>query len=167
MKFKIELKNIENLFIEKGKIHTNKNGKKIEYIIENNVITDVNPYDEDRVANEKIHDLLENDERVKRINNIIQKMENKSFVNHCLNKYDGTSSNTTEKPTPNTDIEKVKQIISLDKIGILDEIAEKNRENINDSITSEETPYIPQKLNSKDEQIAKLKEIIEKLENES
>ena len=30
MEFKIELKDIENLSIEKGKIYTNKNGKKIE-----------------------------------------------------------------------------------------------------------------------------------------
>jgi len=164
MEFKIKLKN-ETLFIEKGKIYTNKNGKKIEYIIENNIIIDVNPYDAERVAEEKINDLLGNDEGVKRINDIIQKMKDKPFVNYCLHKHEA-NSDTTENPTTNTDIEKVKQIINLDKIGILDKIAEENREKIDNNITCEEVCYIPEN-NVKKEKIAKLKEMIEKLENES
>jgi len=165
MEFKIELKEIEKLTIEKGKIYTNKNGKKIEYIVENNVIIDVNPYDAERVAEEKIHDLLGNNKGVKRINDIIQKTKDKQFVKHCLRKHEA-NSDTTESPTANTDIEKVKQIISLDKIGVLDEIAAKNREKIDNNITCEEVCYIPEN-SVKEEKIAKLKEMIEKLENES
>ena len=48
----------------------------------------------------------------------------------------------------------------------LDEIAEKNREKIDNNITCEEVCYIPEN-STKKEKIAKLKEIIEKLENES
>ena len=165
MEFKIEIKDLETLFIEKGKIYTNKNGKKIEYIIENNVIIDVNPYDAERVAEEKIHDLLGNDEGVKRINDIIQKTKDKPLVKHCLHKHE-TNSDTAEKPTASTDIEKVKQIISLDKIGILDKIAEENREKIDNNITCEEVCYVPEN-STKKEKIAKLKEMIEKLENEN
>ena len=165
MEFKIEIKDLETLFIEKGKIYTNKNGKKIEYIIENNIVIEVNPYDAERVAEEKIHDLLGNDEGVKRINDIIQKMKDKPLVNRYSHKHE-TSSDTTEKPKANTDIEKVKQIISLDKIGILDKIAEENRGKIDNNITCEEVCYIPEN-STKEEKIAKLKEMIEKLEDES
>ena len=92
-------------------------------------------------------------------------MKDKPFVNHCLHKNE-TNSDTTENPTANTDIEKVKQIINLEKIGILDKIAEENREKIDNNITCEEVCYIPEN-SVKKEKIAKLKEMIEKLENEN
>ena len=131
MEFKIELKDIEQLSIEKGRIITNKKGKKIEYIINNDVITEVNPYDETRIAEEKINKLLDSDDGVKRINTIIQMTKNKPVNSKYHYDYKpNANKENVESPTPKTDVYRAKGIISLEKVGVLDEIAAKNRDKI-------------------------------------
>ena len=131
MEFKIELKDIEQLSIEKGRIITNKKGKKIEYIINNDVITEVNPYDEARIAEEKINKLLGSDDGVKRINTIIQMTKNKPVNSKYHYDYNlNANKENVESPTPKTDVDMVNGIISLEKVGVLDEIAAKNRDKI-------------------------------------
>ena len=131
MEFKIELKDIEQLSIEKGSIITNKNGKKIEYIINNDVITEVNTYDKNRIAEEKINKLLSSDDGVKRINTIIQMTKNKPVNSkyHYDYKLNANKENV-ENPTPKTDVNTVNEIMAIDRAGILDEIAAKNRDKI-------------------------------------
>jgi hypothetical protein len=177
MEFKIELKDIEQLFIERGKIITNKDGKKMEYIFENNIITDVNPYDENRIAEEKINNLLGNDERVKKINTIM-KMTNRNTSNdpcYCvedtLNYKYSTSQDKkdTEKVKTIINVDTVKKantIINLDKAGILNEIAEKNREKIAANLEEEKEL---DEVNGDDraEKIRNLEKMIEKLKAEN
>ena len=174
MEFKIDLKNVETLFIEKGKIITNKNGKKIEYIFENNVITEVNPYDESRIAEEKINELLEKNGGVKKIN-AIMRMADKCHPNDPTYADQAFNYRQAEDPTigRTVDIEKAKQIVDLDKIGVLDEIAEKNREKIAQNLSSLFTEDEKKcdgecKCEKKDKEskIKELKELIEKLEKE-
>ena len=131
MEFKIELKDIEQLSIEKGRIITNKKGKKIEYIINNDVITEVNTYDKNRIAEEKINKLLASDDGVKRINTIIQMTKNKPVNSkyHYDYKINANKENV-ENPTPKTDVNTVNEIMAIDRAGILDEIAAKNRDKI-------------------------------------
>jgi len=74
MEFKIDIKNIES-----GRVVTNNDGKKIEYVIKDYVIVEVNPYNEDKLAEEKINNLLKNDENVKKINAIIKMCEKKEL----------------------------------------------------------------------------------------
>lgn len=164
MELKIELKNIESQFIEDGKIITNENGKKIEYIIKNNVIVEVNPYDENRIAEEKINELLGNNEGIKKINTIMR-MQDKCNSNdpyYSIN----TLNYEVAAPTKNTDVDMVKGIINLEKNGVLDEIATKNRGKIADNLKedkeSEETDEI-----DRNAKIATLKKMLEKLESET
>lgn len=170
MEFKIELKDIEQLSIEKGRIITNKKGKKIEYIINNDVITEVNPYDETRIAEEKINMLLGSDEGVKKINTLMRMTNRTNPNNPCycsedtLN-YKYVTSPEPTSPTKNTDVDRVKGIISLEKVGMLDEIAEKYRDKI--GIELEKDNELEEAAgDERTEKIKRLKRVIEKLESE-
>lgn len=170
MEFKIELKNIEKLSIEKGRIITNKKGKKMEYIINNDVITEVNPYDEARIAEEKINKLLGSNDGVKRINTLIRMGDrvNPNEPCHCAENtlnYEYSTPTELARLTKNTDVKKANIIINLDKAGVLDEIAEKNREKIAAELEKDKEcgdDY----YDDRTEKIAKLKKEIEKLESE-
>lgn len=171
MEFKIELKDIEKLSIEKGRIITNKKGKKIEYIINNDVITEVNPYDEARIAEEKINKLLGSNDGVKKINTLMRMTDRVNPNEPCycaedtLN-YKYVTPTKLRNPTKNTDVEKANIIINLDKAGILDEIAEKNREKIAAELEKDKE-YGDDYYDDRAEKIAKLKRAIEKLESEN
>ena len=171
MEFKIELKDIEQLSIEKGRIITNKKGKKIEYIINNDVITEVNPYDETRIAEEKINKLLGSNDGVKKINTLMRMTDRANPNDPCycaedtLN-YKYAISTEPAKPTKNTDVEKANIIINLDKAGVLDEIAEKNRKKIAAELEKDKE-YEDDYYDDRAEKIAKLKKAIEKLESEN
>lgn len=170
MEFKIELKDIEKLSIEKGRIITNKNGKKIEYIVNNDVITEVNPYDESRIAEEKINKLLGSNDGVKKINTLMKMTDRINPNDPCycaedtLN-YKYVASTEPRKPTKNTDVEKANIIINLDKAGILDEIAEKNRDLIAQNL-AEEKELDEAVSEDRAAKIERLKKAIEKLEAE-
>lgn len=170
MEFKIELKDIEQLSIEKGRIITNKKGKKIEYIINNDVITEVNPYDETRIAEEKINKLLGSNDGVKKINTLMRMTDRVNPNDPCycaedtLN-YKYAISKEPASPTKNTDVEKANIIINLDKAGILDEIAEKNRDLIAQRL-AEEKEVDEVVGDDRTAKIEKLKKAIEKLESE-
>ena len=171
MEFKIELKDIEQLSIEKGRIITNKKGKKIEYIINNDVITEVNPYDETRIAEEKINKLLGSDEGVKKINTLMR-MTNRTNPNDPCYRYEDTlnykyaTSTEPTSPTKNTDVDRVKEIISLEKVGVLDEIATKNRDKI--AIELDKDKELEEAAgDERTEKIKRLKRVIEKLESEN
>ena len=170
MEFKIELKDIEQLSIEKGRIITNKKGKKIEYIINNDVITEVNPYDETRIAEEKINKLLGSNDGVKKINTRMRMTDRVNPNDPCycaentLN-YKYAISKEPASPTKNTDVEKANIIINLDKAGILDEIAAKNRDKI--AIELEKDKELEEAAgDERTEKIKRLKRVIEKLEAE-
>lgn len=170
MELKIELKNIETLSIEKGRIITNKNGKKIEYIVNNDVITEVNPYDESRIAEEKINKLLGNNDGVKKINTLIRMTDRINPNDPCyctedaLN-YKYTTPTEPASPTKNTDVDMVKGIISLEKVGVLDEIAAKNRDKI--AIELEKDKELEEAVGEdRTAKIERLKKAIEKLEAE-
>lgn len=171
MEFKIELKDIEKLSIEKGRIITNKKGKKIEYIINNDVITEVNPYDEARIAEEKINKLLGSNDGVKKINTLMRMTDRANPNEPCycaedtLN-YKYVTPTELASPTKNTDVEKANIIINLDKAGVLDEIAEKNRKKIAAELEKDKE-YGDDYYNDRAEKIAKLKKAIEKLESEN
>jgi hypothetical protein len=171
VELKIELKNIEKLSIEKGIIITNKNGKKIEYIVNNDVITEVNPYDESRIAEEKINKLLGSNDGVKKINTLMRMTDRINPNDPCyctedtLN-YKYAASTEPKKPTKNTDVEKANIIIGLDKAGILDEIAEKNRDLIAQNL-AEEKELDEAVGEDKATKIERLKKAIEKLEAEN
>lgn len=171
MEFKIELKDIEQLSIEKGRIITNKNGKKIEYIINNDVITDVNPYDDARIAEEKINKLLGSNDGVKKINTLMRMTDRVNPNDPCyctedtLN-YKYVKPTELASPTKNTDVEKANIIINLDKTGVLDEIAEKNRKKIAAELEKDKE-YEDDYYGYRAEKIAKLKNAIEKLESEN
>lgn len=174
MEFKIELKDIEQLSIEKGRIITNKRGKKIEYIINNDVITEVNPYDEARIAEEKINELLEKNGGVKKINTIM-KMVDKCHPNDPTYADQAFNYRQAEDPTigGKVDVKKANQIVELDKIGVLDEIAAKNREKIAQNLSSlfsEDEKKCDGECKcekeDKEAKIKKLKKLIEKLEKE-
>ena len=170
MEFKIELKDIEKLSIEKGRIITNKNGKKIEYIVNNDVITEVNPYDESRIAEEKINKLLGSNDGVKKINTLMRMTDRINPNDPCyctedtLN-YKYATPTELASPTKNTDVEKANIIINLDKAGILDEIAEKNRDLIAQKLT-EEKELDEAAGEDRAAKIERLKKAIEKLEAE-
>ena len=170
MEFKIELKDIEQLSIEKGRIITNKKGKKIEYIINNDVITEVNPYDETRIAEEKINKLLGSNDGVKKINTLMR-MTNRANPNdpcYCAEdtlNYKYVTPTKLASPTKNTDVEKANIIINLDKAGILDEIAEKNRDLIAQRL-AEEKEVDEAVGDDRTAKIERLKKAIEKLESE-
>ena len=170
MEFKIELKDIEKLSIEKGRIITNKKGKKIEYIINNDVITEVNPYDETRIAEEKINKLLGSNDGVKKINTLMRMTDRVNPNDPCycaedtLN-YKYAISKEPASPPKNTDVGKANIIINLDKAGVLDEIAEKNREKIAAELEKDKE-YENDYYDDRAEKIAKLKKAIEKLESE-
>jgi hypothetical protein len=170
MEFKIELKDIEQLSIEKGRIITNKKGKKIEYIINNDVITEVNPYDETRIAEEKINKLLGSNDGVKKINTLMRMTDRVNPNDPCycaedtLN-YKYAISKEPASPTKNTDVEKANIIINLDKAGILDEIAEKNRDLIAQRL-AEEKEVDEVVGDDRTAKIERLKKAIEKLESE-
>ena len=170
MEFKIELKDIEQLSIEKGRIITNKKGKKIEYIINNDVITEVNPYDETRIAEEKINNLLGSNDGVKKINTLMRMTDRANPNDPCyctedtLN-YKYAISTEPASPTKNTDVEKANIIINLDKAGILDEIAEKNRDLIAQRL-AEEKEVDEAVGDDRTAKIERLKKAIEKLESE-
>jgi hypothetical protein len=170
MEFKIELKDIEQLSIEKGRIITNKKGKKIEYIINNDVITEVNPYDETRIAEEKINKLLGSNDGVKKINTLMRMTDRVNPNDPCycaedtLN-YKYAISKEPASPTKNTDVEKANIIINLDKAGILDEIAEKNRDLIAQRL-AEEKEVDEAVGDDRTSKIERLKKAIEKLESE-
>ena len=170
MEFKIELKDIEQLSIEKGRIITNKKGKKIEYIINNDVITEVNPYDETRIAEEKINKLLGSNDGVKKINTLMRMTDRVNPNDPCycaedtLN-YKYAISKEPASPTKNTDVEKANIIIHLDKAGILDEIAEKNRDLIAQRL-AEEKEVDEAVGDDRTAKIERLKKAIEKLESE-
>lgn len=170
MEFKIELKDIEQLSIEKGRIITNKKGKKIEYIINNDVITEVNPYDETRIAEEKINKLLGSNDGVKKINTLMRMTDRVNPNDPCycaedtLN-YKYAISTEPASPTKNTDVEKANIIINLDKAGILDEIAEKNRDLIAQRL-AEEKEVDEVVGDDRTAKIERLKKAIEKLESE-
>ena len=136
MEFKIELKDIEKLSIEKGRIITNKKGKKIEYIVNNDVITEVNPYDESRIAEEKINELLEKNGGVKKINTIMR-MVDKCNPNDPTYADQAFNYRQAEDPTigGKVDVKKVNQLVDLDKNGELDKIVKKYRDEINDRIS--------------------------------
>ncbi len=171
MEFKIELKDIEKLSIEKGRIITNKKGKKIEYIINNDVITEVNPYDEARIAEEKINKLLGSNDGVKKINTLMRMTDRVNPNEPCycaedtLN-YKYVTPTELASPTKNTDVEKANIIINLDKAGVLDEIAEKNRKKIAAELEKDKE-YGYDYYDDRAEKIAKLKRAIEKLESEN
>lgn len=171
MEFKIELKDIEKLSIEKGRIITNKKGKKIEYIINNDVITEVNPYDEARIAEEKINKLLGSNDGVKKINTLMRMTDRANPNEPCycaedtLN-YKYVTPTELASPTKNTDVEKANIIINLDKAGVLDEIAEKNRKKIAAELEKDKE-YGDDYYDDRAEKIAKLKKAIEKLESEN
>jgi hypothetical protein len=171
MEFKIELKDIEQLSIEKGRIITNKKGKKIEYIINNDVITEVNPYDETRIAEEKINKLLGSNDGVKKINTLMRMTDRVNPNDPCycaedtLN-YKYAISKEPASPTKNTDVEKANIIINLDKAGILDEIAEKNRDLIAQRL-AEEKEVDEAVGDDRTAKIERLKKAIEKLESEN
>jgi hypothetical protein len=171
MEFKIELKDIEKLSIEKGRIITNKKGKKIEYIINNDVITEVNPYDDARIAEEKINKLLGSNDGVKKINTLMRMTDRVNPNEPCycaedtLN-YKYVTPTELASPTKNTDVEKANIIINLDKAGVLDEIAEKNREKIAAELEKDKE-YEDDYYYDRAEKIAKLKKAIEKLESEN
>ena len=171
MEFKIELKDIEKLSIEKGRIITNKKGKKIEYIINNDVITEVNPYDEARIAEEKINKLLGSNDGVKKINTLMRMTDRVNPNEPCycaedtLN-YKYVTPTELASPTKNTDVEKANIIINLDKAGVLDEIAEKNRKKIAAELEKDKE-YENDYYDDRAEKIAKLKKAIEKLESEN
>lgn len=170
MEFKIELKDIEHLSIERGRIITNKKGKKIEYIINNDIITEVNPYDETRIAEEKINKLLGSNDGVKKINTLMRMTDRTNPNDPCyctedtLN-YKYAISTEPAKPTKNTDVEKANIIINLDKVGVLDEIAAKNRDKI--AIELEKDKELEEAAgDERTEKIKRLKRVIEKLESE-
>jgi len=170
MEFKIELKDIEQLSIENGRIITNKKGKKIEYIINNDVITEVNPYDETRIAEEKINKLLGSNDGVKKINTLMRMTDRVNPNDPCycaedtLN-YKYAISKEPASPTKNTDVEKANIIINLDKAGILDEIAEKNRDLIAQRLA--EKKEVDEAVgDDRTAKIERLKKAIEKLESE-
>ena len=170
MEFKIELKDIEQLSIEKGRIITNKKGKKIEYIINNDVITEVNPYDETRIAEEKINKLLGSNDGVKKINTLMRMTDRVNPNDPCycaedtLN-YKYVTPTELASPTKNTDVDMVKGIISLEKVGVLDEIAAKNRDKI--AIELEKDKELEEAAgDERTEKIKRLKRVIEKLEAE-
>ena len=171
MEFKIELKDIEKLSIEKGRIITNKKGKKIEYIINNDVITEVNPYDEARIAEEKINKLLGSNDGVKKINTLMRMTDRANPNEPCycaedtLN-YKYVTPTELASPTKNTDVKKANIIINLDKAGVLDEIAEKNRKKIAAELEKDKE-YGDDYYDDRAEKIAKLKKAIEKLESEN
>lgn len=171
MEFKIELKDIEQLSIEKGRIITNKKGKKIEYIINNDIITEVNPYDDARIAEEKINKLLGSNDGVKKINTLMRMTDRVNPNEPCycaedtLN-YKYVKSTELASPTKNTDVEKANIIINLDKAGVLDEIAEKNRKKIAAELEKDKE-YEDDYYDDRAEKIAKLKKAIEKLESEN
>ena len=170
MEFKIELKDIEKLSIEKGRIITNKKGKKIEYIVNNDVITEVNPYDESRIAEEKINKLLGSNDGVKKINTLMRMTDRINPNDPCyctedtLN-YKYATPTELASPTKNTDVEKANIIIGLDKAGILDKIAEKNRDLIAQKLT-EEKELDEAAGEDRAAKIERLKKAIEKLEAE-
>ena len=171
MEFKIELKDIEQLSIEKGRIITNKKGKKIEYIINHDVITEVNPYDDARIAEEKINKLLGSNDGVKKINTLMRMTDRVNPNDPCYCAED-TLNYKYVKPTElasltkNTDVEKANIIINLDKTGVLDEIAEKNRKKIAAELEKDKE-YEDDYYDDRSEKIAKLKKAIEKLESEN
>ena len=71
-----------------------------------------------------------------------------------------------DSPTKNTDVEKANIIINLDKAGVLDEIAEKNRKKIAAELEKDKE-YGDDYYDDRAEKIAKLKKAIEKLESEN
>ena len=121
MEFKIELKNIV-------KIVTEKDGKRIEYKINDGVITDATVIDNEKVIEDKIGELKATNESVKKIQDII-KLDNELDEIVKLKRDEiaeeiqlsNLEPKTEEEPRKGFRKDDAETIIKLDKSGSLDE----------------------------------------------
>lgn len=121
MEFKIELKNIV-------KIVTEKDGKRIEYKINDGVITDATVIDDEKVIEDKIDELKATNESVRKIQDII-KLDDELDEIVKLKRDEIADEIQLSDPEPKADEEPRKgfrkddteTIIKLDKSGSLDE----------------------------------------------
>jgi hypothetical protein len=121
MEFKIDLKNIV-------KIVTEKDGKRIEYMIKDGVITDATVVDEEKVIEDKIDELKATNENVRKIQEII-KLDNELDEVAKLKRDEIAEKIQLSDPEPKAEEQPLKcfrkddaeTIIELDKNGSLDE----------------------------------------------
>ena len=121
MEFKIDLKNIV-------KIVTEKDGKRIEYMIKDGVITDATVVDEEKVIEDKIDELKATNENVKKIQEII-KLDNELDEVAKLKRDEiaekiqisDLEPKAEEQPLKGFRKDDAETIIELDKNGSLDE----------------------------------------------
>ena len=121
MEFKIDLKNIV-------KIVTEKDGKRIEYMIKDGVITDATVVDEEKVIEDKIDELKATNENVRKIQEII-KLDDELDEVAKLKRDEIAEKIQISDPEPKAEEQPLKgfrkddaeTIIELDKNGSLDE----------------------------------------------
>lgn len=121
MEFKIDLKNIV-------KIVTEKDGKRIEYMIKDGVITDATVVDEEKVIEDKIGELKATNENVRKIQEII-KLDDELDEVAKLKRDEIAEKIQISDPEPKAEEQPLKcfrkddaeTIIELDKNGSLDE----------------------------------------------
>lgn len=121
MEFKIELKNIV-------KIVTEKDGKRIEYKINDGVITDATVIDNEKVIEDKIGELKATNESVKKIQDIIKlddeldeivKLKRDEIAEEI--QLSNLEPKAEEEPRKGFRKDDAETIIKLDKDGSLDE----------------------------------------------
>ena len=121
MEFKIELKNIV-------KIVTEKDGKRIEYKINDGVITDATVIDDNKVIEDKIDELKATNEGVRKIQDIIKlddeldeivKLKRDEIAEEI--KLADPEPKVEEEPRKGFRKDDAETIIKLDKSGSLDE----------------------------------------------
>ena len=142
MEFKIDLKNIV-------KIVTEKDGKRIEYMIKDGVITDATVVDEEKVIEDKIDELKATNENVRKIQEII-KLDDELDEVAKLKRDEIAEKIQISDPEPKAEEQPLKgfrkddaeTIIKLDNEGSLDEAL---------------------KIKSRSERIAYLKDMITKM----
>lgn len=124
MEFKIELKNIV-------KIVTEKDGKRIEYKINDGVITDATVIDNEKVIEDKIDELKATNESVRKIQDIIKlddeldeivKLKRDEIADEIqLIQLSDLEPKAEEEPRKGFRKDDAETIIKLDKNGSLDE----------------------------------------------
>jgi len=142
MEFKIDLKNIV-------KIVTEKDGKRIEYMVKDGIIIDATVIDEEKVVSDKIDELKATNEDVKKIQEII-KLDDELDEVAKLKRDEIAEKIQISDPEPKAEEQPLKgfrkgdaeTIIELDKNGSLDEAL---------------------KIKSRAERIAYLKDMITKM----
>jgi len=121
MEFKIELKNIV-------KIVTEKDGKRIEYKINDGVITDATVIDNEKVIEDKIDELKATNESVRKIQDIIKlddeldeivKLKRDEIADEI--QLSNLEPKAEEEPRKGFRKDDAETIIKLDKNGSLDE----------------------------------------------